>query len=54
MFKILHFGVKFCDLAQVGESKVPYIASSNILAVNNNPLRDLLSRFLFRHENNQL
>ena len=54
MFKILHFGVKFCDLAQVGESKVPYIASSNILAANNNPLKDLPLRFLFCHENNRL
>ena len=54
MFKILHFGIKFCDLAQVEESKVLYIASSNILTVNNNPLKDLPLRFLFCHENNQL
>ena len=54
MFKILHIGVKFCDLAQIGESKVPYVASSNILEVNNNPLKGLPLRFWFCHENNQL
>ena len=37
-FKILHFGVKFCDLVQVGGSKVNYFC--NILAVKNNPLKD--------------
>ena len=39
------------DLAQAG--KGIYIASSNILAVNNNPLKDLPEEiFLFYDENN--
>ena len=37
-FKILHFGIKFCDLAQVKELR--YLLSANILACNN-ALEDL-------------
>ena len=36
------------------EGEVKHIASCNILAVNNNPLKDFLQRFLFCHEVNQL
>ena len=39
MFKILHFEVKFCDLAQVGEGK-DTMPHAYTLAVNNNPLED--------------
>ena len=39
------------DLAQVGKARS--IASSNILAVNNNSLEDFPLRFLFCLKNNQ-
>ena len=45
-------GLRFeSDLVQVG--KVRYIASSNILAVNNNSFEDFPLGFLFCRENNQ-
>ena len=53
MFKICILGLNFVrDLAQVREVK--YIASYNILAVNNNLVKYFLQRLLFCHENNQL
>ena len=52
-FKILHLGIRFVsDLALVGEVK--YIASCNILAVNNNQVKYFPQKLLFCHENNQL
>ena len=35
MFKILHFGVEFCDLARVREIKVYTLLSATFLALNN-------------------
>ena len=40
------------NLAQIGE--VRNIVSCNILAVNNDPLKNFPYRFLFSHESNQL
>ena len=51
--QILHLGVNFVsDLAQVGV--VTYIASCNILAVNNDPLEEFPKSFLCCYENKQL
>ena len=44
-FKILHFGVKFCDLAWSGESR--YIAFCNILSTKSFTRRFALEDFCF-------
>ena len=36
------------------QGEIKYIASYNILAVNNDPLEDFSKRFFFGHENSQL
>ena len=51
IFKILHFGEKFSDLAWSGESR--YIAFCNIFSFKLFPRRFAFENFLLCHENNQ-